>query len=205
MSQVLQPILQEGRIMIPGDTLIDSTKLRSTKCAGRQDVRFYTSPTIRDAGLGFYAEPQDFVSVSASGTSARNVNGNGKGKGEAKGAGADAGAGASNTKQFQILMQGQLVLQCRQKPGSFTIQTETMKRKTHWPEHVICHHAPSSKIEWLGQSRNGAIPYCSYTRSRKSHSRRVPCLKSKIQLVVDFAVHLTLDNAIIFRCSNHTC
>lgn len=57
---VLKSVLQNGQLMKAGDTLLDGTKLRSTKCAGRQDKVFYTSPTIKYAGLKFYAEPQPF-------------------------------------------------------------------------------------------------------------------------------------------------
>ncbi len=45
---------------IPGDRLVDGTVLGSTNCAGRQDRCYYTSPTIRYAGLGFYARPMEF-------------------------------------------------------------------------------------------------------------------------------------------------
>ena len=34
--------------------------LHSAKCAGRQDRVIYTSPTVKYAGLKFYAEPQPF-------------------------------------------------------------------------------------------------------------------------------------------------
>ena len=46
---------------IPGDRLVDGTVLGSTNCAGRQDRCYYTSPTIKYAGLGFYARPTEFV------------------------------------------------------------------------------------------------------------------------------------------------
>jgi hypothetical protein len=57
---VLDSILDGGLLMKAGDTLLDGTVLRSTKCAERQDKCFYTSPTIKYAGLKFYAEPQPF-------------------------------------------------------------------------------------------------------------------------------------------------
>ena len=96
---------------------------------GRQDKVFYTSPTIRYAGLSFYAEPQDFDLHD--------------GGGATEGAGAGAGAGAKKKKKKgkgkaakeaeagfgggRRPMQGQVVLQCRQKPGSFKVQRETMR------------------------------------------------------------------------------
>jgi hypothetical protein len=55
---VLNSILQHGGLMKAGDTLLNGKKLKSTKCDGRQDKFFYTSPTIKYAGLKFYAEPQ---------------------------------------------------------------------------------------------------------------------------------------------------
>eukprot|EP01046_Picozoa_sp_COSAG06_P038739 COSAG06_NODE_4497_length_4202_cov_90.716549_7_plen_199_part_00 len=53
-------VLQTQELKKPGDKLIDGTTLGSTKCAGRTDSVFYTSPTIKYAGLKFYAEPQPF-------------------------------------------------------------------------------------------------------------------------------------------------
>ena len=55
---VLRGVLDSGGLLKPGDKLLDGSLLRSTKCAGRQDKVFYTSPTITYAGLKFYAEPQ---------------------------------------------------------------------------------------------------------------------------------------------------
>ena len=57
---VLLSILKCGQLMKPGDGLLDGTKLRSTKCAGRRAAVFYTSPTVEYAGLKFYAEPQPY-------------------------------------------------------------------------------------------------------------------------------------------------
>ena len=57
-ESVLKSVLDAGGLLKPGDKLLDGTTLQSTKCAGRQDCVFYTSPTIRYAGLKFYAEPQ---------------------------------------------------------------------------------------------------------------------------------------------------
>jgi len=56
----LKSILDCGELMKAGDKLIDGTQLIGTKCAGRQDSVFYTSPTVRYAGLKFYARPQRF-------------------------------------------------------------------------------------------------------------------------------------------------
>ena len=59
-ANVLQSVLDSGQLMKAGDALLDGTKLKSSKCAGRQDKVFYTSPTVRYAGLKFYAEPTQF-------------------------------------------------------------------------------------------------------------------------------------------------
>ena len=86
-----------------GDVLLDSTRLRSTKCAGRQDEVIYTSPTMKYAGLKFYAEPQQF-----------------------------GGDGLSAS----------MVMQCRQRPGSFKTQGETMGFTRDMPGHLVgeCPH-----------------------------------------------------------------
>eukprot|EP00729_Bicosta_minor_P009404 gene9404-107_t len=61
---VLNSILDCGGLMKPGSILINGTKLESTKCAGRQDEVVYTSPTIKYAGLKFYAEPCRFATAA---------------------------------------------------------------------------------------------------------------------------------------------
>jgi len=43
---------------MPGDELPDGTMLKSERCGGRQDKCVYTSPTVRYAGLRFYATPR---------------------------------------------------------------------------------------------------------------------------------------------------
>ena len=58
-AHVLSSILtQEGRLMKPGETLLDGTRLPSANSAGRQDDDVvYTSQTPRYAGLKLYAQP----------------------------------------------------------------------------------------------------------------------------------------------------
>lgn len=63
-SLVLKSILDHGGLMKPGSKLIDGPMLESTKCAGRQDEIVYTSPTIKYAGLKFYAEPIKFTTAA---------------------------------------------------------------------------------------------------------------------------------------------
>ena len=118
---VLKSVLDCGQLMKAGDTLLDGTKLRSAKCAGRQDEVFYTSPTIKYAGLKFYAEPQPF------------------GDGQA----------------------ASIALQCRQKPGSFETQGETMCFTRDMPDHLAreCPYVVLRTIEWMSTVNVAAIPY----------------------------------------------
>jgi hypothetical protein len=119
---VLKSMLDSGGMLKPGDKLLDGTVLRSSKCAGRQDRVFYTSPSIRYAGLKFYAEPQGW----RRGT-----------------------------------MRASLALQCRQKPGSFTTQGETMSFERTWPGRLAhtCPHVDLCQIEWLSDANVATIPY----------------------------------------------
>eukprot|EP01048_Picozoa_sp_COSAG05_P021098 COSAG05_NODE_3780_length_1841_cov_32.881171_1_plen_406_part_10 len=121
---VLKSILQCGSLMKPGDKLLDGTKLCSTKCAGRTDHVFYTSPTIKYAGLKFYAEPQLF-------------------------------------EHNGVQMAASIALQCKQRPGSFWTQGETMKFRTEWPGHLKqqCPHVDLEQVEWMSETNAAAIVY----------------------------------------------
>jgi hypothetical protein len=119
---VLESILDHGGLMKPGDVLLDGTTLTSTKCAGRQDQVFYTSPTIKYAGLRFYAEQV-------------------------------WGEGGS--------MRASIAVQCRQMPGTFASQGETMGFTRSMPGHLAqnCPHVDLGRIEWTSENMPGAIPY----------------------------------------------
>ena len=131
-TQVLRSILRERRLVAPGDTLLDGTTLSSTKCAGRQDNVIYTSPTVRYAGLKFYAEPQSFDH-------------NGR------------------------RLAASIVVQCRQNPGTFEMQGETMafeqRRRSSgrgpWPGYLAreCPGVDLDTIEWKSKVGGGIIPY----------------------------------------------
>lgn len=58
-------------------------------------------------------------------------------------------------------MQASVVLQCRQKPGTFARQGETMGFTRKWPGHLrrTCPHVDLSAIEWMSSQKEGAIPY----------------------------------------------
>lgn len=119
---VLQSVLQHGHLMKPGDTLLDGSTFFSSKCTGRHDRVFYTSPTIKYAGLKFYAEPQQFGGLG---------------------------------------LLASMVLQCRQRPGSFKAQGETMRFESHWPTYLKqeCPHVDLQRIEWLSECNTAAVPY----------------------------------------------
>eukprot|EP00656_Telonema_subtile_P001295 TRINITY_DN10592_c0_g4_i3.p1 TRINITY_DN10592_c0_g4~~TRINITY_DN10592_c0_g4_i3.p1 ORF type:complete len:867 (-),score=296.48 TRINITY_DN10592_c0_g4_i3:122-2722(-) len=129
---VLRSILDCGQLLKPGDTLLDGTVLGSTKCAGRQDKVYYTSPTINYAGLKFYAEPQRF-----------------------------------NTEDEEE-MAGCMALQCRQKPGTFKTQGETMGFDD-WPGYLAkhCGEVSLSELEWRSKANAATIPYGLMLRTYK--------------------------------------
>ncbi len=62
--EVCKQILEGGGMLLPGDRLLDNSVLRSGRCAGRQDRCFYTSPSVRYAGLRFYAQPRRFADAA---------------------------------------------------------------------------------------------------------------------------------------------
>ena len=61
---VCKQILESGMMLIPGDRLLGGGVLRSGRCAGRQAKKYYTSPSVRYAGLRFYAAPTPFVDAA---------------------------------------------------------------------------------------------------------------------------------------------
>jgi hypothetical protein len=58
-------------------------------------------------------------------------------------------------------MRASVALQCRQKPGSFRTQGETMAFGRTWPGHLArtCPHVDLGHIEWLGDQSHMVIPY----------------------------------------------
>ena len=61
---VCKQILESGMMLIPGDRLLGGGVLRSGRCAGRQAKKYYASPSVRYAGLRFYAAPTPFVDAA---------------------------------------------------------------------------------------------------------------------------------------------
>ena len=58
-------------------------------------------------------------------------------------------------------MLASIALQCRQRPGSFTKQGETMGFKRRWPGHLEKHQHPGldlHQIEWMSTQTRMAVP-----------------------------------------------
>jgi hypothetical protein len=193
---VLQSILECGRLMKPGDKLMNGTTLRSTKCAGRQDEVMYTSPTIQYAGMKFYARPQPFVKrhflshlyikcIVLPRQARDKHRENSKKTDVLEPAAAEQGSpepqqplpvaaqeddsAEPEPQQLEVERMGaSIVLQVRQKPGSFEVQGETMgfekptkSGKGPWPGHLAraCPHVSLESIEWKTDTTVAAIPY----------------------------------------------
>mmetsp|Transcript_58419 Transcript_58419/g.153890 ORF Transcript_58419/g.153890 Transcript_58419/m.153890 type:complete len:290 (-) Transcript_58419:297-1166(-) len=55
---------------------------------------------------------------------------------------------------------GQTVLQCRQQPGTYRMQGETMGFRSRWNQQVLCLALPDqSQVEWTTEVRAGVVPY----------------------------------------------
>ena len=123
---VLKSILIHQGLMLPGSVLIDGPapkRLRSLHSAGREDAVVFTSPTIKYAGLKFYAEP---VRLMRGGVEWRMS----------------------------------IVVQCRQKPGTFIEQGETMGFARNAPGHLAkhCPNVNLAEIEWKTEAERAVIP-----------------------------------------------
>ncbi|CAF3834497.1 unnamed protein product [Rotaria sp. Silwood1] len=114
-----ESILKQRQFLIPGDTLIDGTRLavRPGHIPGMEYV--YTSPSIQYASLDMYSVRYNFR--------------------------------ASSGQQYQA----KIVLQCRQKPGTFKIQRETIGQGTR----RICKFISNEQIEYLTNYRSSVVPY----------------------------------------------
>ena len=58
-------------------------------------------------------------------------------------------------------MQASIVLQCRQKPDTFSRQGETMGFERTWPGHLgnTCPHVDDlGEVEWTSTQKEGATP-----------------------------------------------
>ena len=149
---VLKSVLESGALTKPGDKLLNGTTLRSTKCAGRQDRVMYTSPTIEYAGMKFYARPHPFAQPTSPPPTETETE-------------AEIKQVVGPTPKR---MAASIVLQIRQKPGSFETQGETMgfekqtrRGKGPWPGYLAqaCPHVDLASIEWKTETTVAAIPY----------------------------------------------
>ena len=58
-------------------------------------------------------------------------------------------------------MLASIALQCRQRPGSFKTQGETMGFERKWPGHLEKHQHPDldlGQIEWMSDQTRMAVP-----------------------------------------------
>eukprot|EP00662_Eupelagonemidae_sp_cell21_P000132 gene132-41238_t len=53
----------------------------------------------------------------------------------------------------------QLVFQCRQMPGTFREQSETVGFRSKWSQHTVCPHVSIKRVEWVTDRRGTVIPY----------------------------------------------
>jgi hypothetical protein len=58
-------------------------------------------------------------------------------------------------------MRGSIAMQCRQAPGTFTSQGETMGFARSMPDHLVqlCPNVDLGRIEWLTKANTSIIPY----------------------------------------------
>jgi len=115
-----QSILTHRQFLLPGDHLLDGSKLaiRPGHIPGK--VHIYTSPSIRYASLNVYSPINPFKSPKTG-------------------------------KHYNV----QIVLQCKQKPGTFLTQRETVG----WGSKLICNIIPNESIEHYTNRRSSVVPY----------------------------------------------
>ncbi len=115
-----QSILTHRQFLLPGDHLLDGSKLaiRPGHIPGK--VHIYTSPSIRYASLNVYSPINSFKSPKTG-------------------------------KHYNV----QIVLQCKQKPGTFLTQRETVG----WGSKPICNIIPNESIEHYTNRRSSVVPY----------------------------------------------
>lgn len=119
-SIAAKSILHHRQFLLPGDVLLDGSRLgiRPGHIPGKKHI--YTSPSINYASLEAYSERYAFQSPKS---------GN--------------------------LYRAQIVLQARQKPGTFQIQRETVG----WGTRPICPFFSNEHIEYFTERRSSVVPY----------------------------------------------
>ncbi|UJR14347.1 hypothetical protein I4U23_001343 [Adineta vaga] len=122
-----QSIITHRQFCMPGDVLLDGTKLGIRPGHIPNQMHIYTSPTIAYSCGPAYSPTYEFYSTE------------------------------NNTKY-----DAQIVLQCRQMPGTFDIGPETIGAG----EVQICPHVPNSKIEYFTDRRSSLLAYGLLVRFR---------------------------------------
>ena len=115
-----QSILQTRQFCLPGDVLIDGTRLGIRPGHIPDKRHIYTSPSIAYSSLPVYSSAYAFHS--------------------------------SITNEDH---EAQIALQCRQKPGTFKVQGETIGAKSK----RICSFIPNEKIEYFTEARAALVAY----------------------------------------------
>ena len=118
-NYVVSSVLQEGSLLMPGDMLMDGTKLvnRLTR-GGEERIGVYTSPSIKYSELDIYTKP-----ITWEGHEVR------------------------------------IVLQCRQKASSFTVEGETIGWNRKYQDTPISYFFDNDKIERFTRAKGAIIPY----------------------------------------------
>jgi len=84
-----------------------------------------------------------------------------------------------------------LVLQCRQKPASFSSEGETVGWTRRWDEAAISPHFGDSEIERFTLTRNSIIPYrllvCMDVTTREQEEKGKREERARLQKAVDRA------------------
>ncbi|CAF0901317.1 unnamed protein product [Rotaria sordida] len=114
-------MIKHRQICLPGDTLLDGTKLIIRPGHINGQKAFFTSPTIRYAAQNHYSTPLEFTS-----------------------------------QIDKYVYTAKIVLRCRQMPGTFTIQGETLNN-SQINGTDFCDIIPDEQIEWKTDKRGTVI------------------------------------------------
>lgn len=119
-TNAAQSILETRQFCLPGDMLIDGTRLGIRPGHIPDKKHIYTSPSIAYSSLSVYSPSYEFSS-------------------------------SITNEDHEV----QIALQCRQKPGTFKVQGETIGARSR----RICSFIPNSHIEYFTEARAALIAY----------------------------------------------
>mmetsp|Transcript_145432 Transcript_145432/g.451093 ORF Transcript_145432/g.451093 Transcript_145432/m.451093 type:complete len:372 (+) Transcript_145432:94-1209(+) len=114
----LAAILRHGQLLLPGDVLDDGTELRIRDGHHRDEIAYFTSPTIKYSELSAYATPVRWRGFEA-----------------------------------------RIVLQLRQRPGSYRTQPETVGWSARNQYHRIDPHFSNREVERRSRARGAVLIY----------------------------------------------